>query len=72
MEETLKNFIDNQGKLHRLEMINSLLYQTYHYVNDIYEKIQDEFYDLENFDDHIIESVVNTIKNNLDILQKFL
>lgn len=71
MGETLKEIVENQWKLHRLDMINCLLYQTYHYVNDIYEKIQDDFYD-QGLEDCIIENIIKTTKDNLDMLQKFL
>lgn len=72
MAGTLKEIVKNQEKLHRLEMIKNILYQTYNYVNDIYDRVQDEFCDLEDFEDYITESVIKTTKDNLDMLQKFL
>lgn len=72
MAGTLKEIVKNQEKLHRLEMIKNILYQTYNYVNDIYDRVQDEFCDLEDFEDYITESVIKTTKDNLGRLQKFL
>ncbi|MBD5487300.1 MAG: hypothetical protein HDR13_00675 [Lachnospiraceae bacterium] len=72
MAETLKEIVKNQEKLYRLEMIKNILYQTYNYVNDIYDRVQDEVCDLEDFEDYITESVIKTTKDNLDMLQKFL
>lgn len=72
MAGTLKEIVKNQEKLHRLEMIKNILYQTYNYVNDIYDRVQDEFCDFEDFEDYITESVIKTTKDNLDMLQKFL
>lgn len=71
MGETLKEIVESQKKLYRLEMINTILYQTYHYVNDIYEKIQDDFYD-QGLEDCITEDIIKITKDNLEILQKFL
>ena len=72
MAGTLKEITKNNEKLHRLKMIDTILYQTYNYVHDVVNRLDDEFDDCVDFEDYITESVINNTKENLATLNKYL
>lgn len=72
MAGTLKEITKNCEKLHRLQMIDAILYQTYSYVHDVVNRLDEEFDDCVDFEDYITESVINNTKENLSTLYKYL
>lgn len=72
MAGTLKEITENYEKLHRLQMINTILYEMYSYVHDVVSKVEENFDDYEDFEDYITESVIKNTKGNLATLGKYL
>lgn len=72
MTGTLKEITENYEKLHRLQMIDAILYNMYDYVHDVVGKATDDFDECENFEDYITESVIKNTKSNLETLGKYL
>ncbi len=72
MAGTLKEITENYEKLHRLQMIDTILHEMYSYVHDVVSRVEEDFDDCEDFEDYITESVVKNTKENLTILNKYL
>lgn len=72
MAGTLKEIAENYEKLHRLQMIDTILYQMHSYVHDVVSRIEDDFDDCEDFDDYITESVIKNTKENMATLGKYV
>lgn len=72
MAGTLKEITENYEKLHRLQMIETILREMHSYVHDVVSRVEDDFDDLEDFEDYITESVIKNTKENLRILGKYL
>ena len=72
MVGTLKEIAENYEKLHRLEMINTILRMTSEYVSDVVERVRDDFDDCEEFENYITESVIKHIKENFEVLEKYI
>ena len=72
MAGTLKEITENYEKLHRLQMIDTILHEMYSYVHDIVSRVEDDFDDCEDFEDYITESVIKNTKENLMTLEKYL
>lgn len=72
MAGTLKEITKNNEKLHRLQMIDAILYQSYSYVHDIVNRLDDEFDDCVDFEDYVTESIIKNTKENLSTLNKYL
>ena len=72
MVGTLKEITENYEKLHRLEMINTILRRTSEYVSDIVGRVCDDFDDWEEFEDYITESVIKHVKENFEVLEKYI
>ena len=72
MAGTLKEITENYEKLHRLQMIETILDKTHSYVHDVVSRVEDEFDDCVDFEDYITESVIKSTKENLATLGKYL
>lgn len=72
MAGTLKEIAENYEKLHRLDMIETILRKTYEYVRDVVERVSDDFDDCEDFEDYVTESVIKHVKENLKVLEKYI
>lgn len=72
MAGTLKDISDNYEKLHRLEMIETLLRTSSKYVTDIVTRVQDDFDDCEPFEDTITETVITQINQAINTLKMYL
>lgn len=72
MAGTLKEIAENYEKLHRLDMIETILRKTYEYVRDVVERVNDDFDDCEDFEDYVTESVIKHVKENLKVLEKYI
>ena len=72
MAGTLKEITENYEKLHRLEMINTILRRTSDYVSDVVERVGEDFDDCEEFEDYVTESVIKHIKENLKVLGSYI
>ena len=72
MAGTLKEITENYEKLHRLQMIETILREMHSYVHDVVSRVEDDFDDLDDFEDYITESVIKNTKENLRTLGKYL
>lgn len=72
MAGTLKEIAENYEKLHRLDMINTILRRTSDYVSDVVERVGEDFDDCEEFEDYVTESVIKHIKENLKVLGSYI
>ena len=72
MAGTLKEIAENYEKLHRLDMINTILRRTSDYVSEVVERAREDFDDCEEFEDYITESVIKHIKENLKVLGNYI
>ena len=72
MAGTLKEIAENYEKLHRLDMINTILRKTSDYVSDVVERVGEDFDDCEEFEDYVTESVIKHIKENFEVLEKYI
>lgn len=72
MAGTLKEIAENYEKLHRLDMINTILRKTSDYVSDVVERVGEDFDDCEEFEDYVTESVIKHIKENLKVLGSYI
>lgn len=72
MAGTLKDISDNYEKLHRLEMIETLLRTSSKYVTDIVTRVQDDFDDCEPFEDAITETVITQVNQAINTLKIYL
>ncbi len=72
MAGTLKEITKNYEKLHRLQMIDTILCQMHSYVHDVLSRVEDEFDDCVDFEDYITESIIKNTKENLVTLNKYL
>lgn len=72
MAGTLKEISDNYEKLHRLEMIETLLRMSSKYVTDIVTIVQDNFDDCEPFEDEIIKTVIEQVNQAINTLKMYL
>lgn len=64
--------VKNYEKLHRLAMIDMILKTTSDYVRDVISRVEDEFDDCEDFDDYATESVIRHIKEDIEVLKKYI
>lgn len=72
MAGILKDISDNYEKLHRLEMIETLLRTSSKYVTDIVTRVQDDFDDCESFEDAITETVITQVNQAINTLKMYL
>lgn len=72
MVGTLKEITENYEKLHRLQMIETILDKMHSYVHDVVSRVEDDFDDCVDFEDYITESVIKNTKENLSTLGKYL
>lgn len=72
MAGTLKEISENYEKLHRLEMIETLLRASSKYVTDIVTRVQDDFDDCEPFEDEIIKTVIEQVNQEINTLKMYL
>ena len=72
MAETLKEITENYEKLHRLQMIETILDKMHSYVRDVVSRVEDEFDECVDFEDYITESIIKNTKENLATLGKYL
>lgn len=72
MAGTLKEITENYEKLHRLQMIETILDKMHSYVRDVVSRVEDDFDDCVDFEDYITESVIKNTKDNLETLGKYL
>lgn len=72
MAGTLKEIAENYEKLHRLDMINTILRRTSDYVSEVVERVEEDFDDCEEFEDYVTESVIKHIKENLKVLGNYI
>ena len=72
MAGALKEITENYEKLHRLQMIETILREMHSYVHDVVSRVEDDFDDCEDFEDYITESVIKNTKENLTTLSKYL
>lgn len=72
MSGKLKDITENYEKLHRLQMIDTILKNMFEFVNDVVSRVEDDFDDFEEFEDYVTESVINNTKENLVLLNKYL
>ena len=72
MAGTLKEITENYEKLHRLDMIETILRKTYEYVRDVVERVHDDFDDCEDFENYVTESVIKHVKEDLKVLEKYI
>ena len=72
MDGTLKKIAENYEKLHRLQMIETILREMHSYVHDVVSRIEDDFNDCEDFNDYITESIIKNTKENMVTLGKYV
>lgn len=72
MAGTLKDISDNYEKLHKLEMIETLLRTSSKYVTDIVTRVQDDFDDCEPFEDTITATVITQVNQAITTLKMYL
>lgn len=72
MAGTMKEIAENNEKLHRLQMINTILRNMSSYVDDVVSRLEDEFDDCEDFDDCVTESVLINTRENIDMLIRYI
>lgn len=72
MAGTLKDICDNYGKLHRLEMIETLLRASSKNVTEIVARVQDDFDDCEPFEESITETVITQVNQAITALKMYL
>lgn len=72
MAGTLKEITENYEKLHRLQMIETILDKMHSYVRDVVSRVEEESDDCDDFEDYITESVIKNTKDNLVALGKYL
>lgn len=72
MAGTLREITGNYEKLHRLQMIETILDKMHSYVRDVVSRVEDDFDDCVDFEDYITESVIKNTKENLATLGNYL
>lgn len=72
MAGTMKDITENYEKLHRLQMINTILRNMSSYVDDVVSRLEDDFDDCEDFDDYVTESVIKNTRANIEILSRYI
>lgn len=72
MAGTLKEISENYEKLHRLQMIDTLLKTTSTYVSNVVTRVEDDFDDCDDFEDYITEDLIKRTNSDLDVLKKYL
>lgn len=72
MAGTIKEIAENYEKLHRLQMIDTILMNMSSYVHEVVSRVEDDFDDCEDFEDYVTESVIKTTKENLETLNKYI
>ena len=72
MAGTMKDITENYEKLHRLQMINTILRNMSSYVDDVVSRLEDDFDDCEDFDDYVTESVIKNTRENIEILSRYI
>lgn len=72
MTGTLKEIAENYEKLHRLQMIETILREMHSYVHDVVSRIEDDFDGCDDFDDYITESIIKNTKENMVTLGKYV
>lgn len=53
-------------------MINIVLRMTLEYVSNVVERAREDFDDCEEFENYITESVIKHIKENFEVLEKYI
>lgn len=72
MAGTMKDITENYEKLHRLQMINIILRNMSSYVDDVVNRLEDDFDDCEDFDDYVTESIIKNTRENIETLSKYI
>lgn len=72
MAGTMKEIVENNEKLHRLQMINMILKNMSSYVDDVVSRLEDEFDDCEDFEDYVTESIIKNTRENIETLSKYI
>ena len=72
MAGTLKEITENYEKLHRLQMIDTILHQMHSYVHDVVCTIGNDFDFNEDFEDYVTEGLIRNIREDLTILDRYL
>ena len=72
MAGTLKEITENYEKLHRLQMIDTILQQMHSYVHDVVCTIENDFDFNEDFEDYVTEGLIRNIREDLTILDRYL
>ena len=72
MAGTLKEITENYEKLHRLQMIDTILHQMHSYVHDVVCTIENDFDFNEDFEDYVTEGLIRNIREDLTILDRYL
>jgi hypothetical protein len=72
MSGTMKDITENYEKLHRLQMISTILRNMSSYVDDVVSRLEDDFDDCEDFDDYVTESVIKNTRENIEILSRYI
>lgn len=72
MAGTLKEIAENYEKLHRLQMIDTILNTIHRYTSDVVSLVEDDFDDCEDFEDYITESMISKVKADLKVLEQYL
>ena len=72
MAGTMKDITENYEKLHRLQMIDTILRNMSSYVDDVVSRLEDDFVDCEDFDDYVTESVIKNTRENIEILSRYI
>lgn len=72
MVGTMKDITENYEKMHRLQMINTILRNMSSYVDDVVSRLEDDFDDCEDFDDYVTESVIKNTRANIEILSRYI
>lgn len=72
MAGTLKEIAENYEKLHRLQMIDTMLGAIHQYVRDVVSRVEEDFDDCEDFEDYITETIIAKVRNDLKLLDEYL
>ena len=68
----MKDITENYEKLHRLQMIDTILRNISSYVDDVVSRLEDEFDDCEDFEDYVTESIIKNTRENIETLSKYI
>lgn len=72
MEGTLEESVKNNEKLHRLQIVDTLLDSIHQYVKQIINHVEKVSENGESYKDCITESMINDVKADIKLLNKYL